>query len=83
LTLGQHLKEIEMQNADMHKRIEEQIQSLKGELTAAKERSNQAATLLRKLQQVGGLLNLSPSEASTLIDVIKASGFNNAGAPLG
>jgi hypothetical protein len=83
LTLGERLKEIEGQNAAMHKEIEEQIQRLKRESTAAKERSNQAATLLRKLQQLGGLLNLSPSEVSTLIDVIKASEFSHAGTTSG
>jgi hypothetical protein len=83
LTLGEHLKKIEGQNSAMHKEIEEQIHRLRRESTAAKERSNQAGTLLRKLQQLGGLLNLSPSEVSTLIDVIKASEFSHAGTTSG
>ncbi|KAL2859344.1 hypothetical protein BJX68DRAFT_261782 [Aspergillus pseudodeflectus] len=83
LTLGEHLKKIEGQNLAMHKEIEEQIHRLKRESTAAKERSNQAGTLLRKLQQLGGLLNLSPSEVSTLIDMIKASEFSHAGTTSG
>jgi hypothetical protein len=81
LSLGEYLKRRQLQKAALHKELEVKIKSLKAQSDAVREEVEKAAALYTKLQQLGGLLNLSPSEADTLMAIIRASDFTTTPTP--
>ncbi|KAL2859343.1 hypothetical protein BJX68DRAFT_261781 [Aspergillus pseudodeflectus] len=81
LSLGEHLRQRQLQKAGLHKELEVKIKSLKAQSDAVREQAEAAAALYTKLQQLGGLLNLSPSEADTLMVIIRASDFTTTPTP--
>ncbi|KAL2784190.1 hypothetical protein BJX66DRAFT_344283 [Aspergillus keveii] len=70
LSLGEHLKQRQLQKAALHNKLEENIKELQARSDTAREDSEHAAALYTKLQRLGGLLNLSASEADALMDVV-------------
>jgi hypothetical protein len=82
LSLGEYLKRRQLQKAALHKELEVKIKSLKAQSDAVREEVEEAAALYTKLQQLGGLLNLSPSEADTLMAIIRASDFTTTPTPM-
>jgi alkylation response protein AidB-like acyl-CoA dehydrogenase len=82
LSLGEHLKQRQLQKAALHQDLEEKVRDLQAQSNTAREEAEQAAVLYTKLQQMGGLLNLSPAEAYALMEVVRASDFTTDTAPM-